>query len=297
MGLEKKTGIIMDGSVVNRLPEWFKTKLPSGEKYRHLRRILAESMLLTVCDSAICPNRGECWSRGVATFLIMGDVCTRSCRFCNVKTGKPAPLDDEEPQNVSSAIRNLGLRHVVITSVDRDDLPDGGASFFAEVIKEVKGRNSNCTVEVLVPDFKGSHDAAYRVLGAVPDIFGHNIETVPSLYHKARRGSIYRRSLDVLRSASEFGGGTLVKSGLMVGLGEEREELFQTMQDIRETGCMILTIGQYLSPSRAHLEVRKFYPPAEFDEIRNEALAMGFSKVMAGPLVRSSYLADLQIAD
>jgi lipoic acid synthetase len=281
----------------NSLPPWFRTKLPSGEGYQRLKAVLKEQDLPTVCNSAICPNRGECWSRGVATFLIMGDICTRSCKFCNVKTGRPDPLDEKEPVKVAKAIRALGLRHVVITSVDRDDLPDGGASFFALVVEETRKMNPNCTIEVLVPDFKGSEEAADKVIEAAPDIFGHNIETVPSLYPLARRGSLYQRSLGVLRHTAGSGKGIRVKTGLMVGLGEGRGELLITMREISETGCGILTVGQYLRPSPKHLVVNRFYEPEEFDELREEAIALGFTHVMAGPLVRSSYLADLQVSD
>jgi len=239
-------------SVKKRLPSWLKTKLPSGEKYQLLRRLLHGVGLHTVCNSAICPNRGECWSRGVATFLIMGDVCTRSCAFCNVMTGKPYPLDRGEPGRVALAVHALKLRHVVITSVDRDDLDDGGATFFGRVIREVRRKNPECAIEVLVPDFKGSAEAADEVLAASPDIFGHNVETVPSLYAAARRGSGYARSLDLLRHVAASGNDVRAKSGLMVGLGEEMEELRQTMRDIRDTGCEILTVGQYLQPSPGH---------------------------------------------
>ncbi len=279
----------------SRLPPWFKIKLPSGSAYQRLKRVLADEKLPTVCNSAICPNRGDCWSRGVATFLIMGDICTRACGFCNVRTGRPAPLDEDEPRKVSRAIRSLGLLHVVITSVDRDDLPDGGASFYARMIEEVRSGNPDCVIEILTPDFKGSRESIDLVIRAAPDIFGHNIETVPSLYRLARRGSVYGRSLDLLRQVAGEMDGIRVKSGLMTGLGETREELRQTMRDIRETGCEMLTLGQYLRPSPDHLEVKRFYSPEEFEEIREEAIAIGFSRVMAGPLVRSSYLADLQV--
>jgi lipoic acid synthetase len=283
--------------VKKSLPPWFKTKFPSGDRYRYLKRVLEEGNLPTVCNSAICPNRGECWSRGVATFLIMGDVCTRACGFCKVRTGKPDPLDTNEPGRVSRAIRDLELRHVVITSVDRDDLPDGGASFFARVVDEVRRGNPECTVEVLTPDFKGLGEAIDTVVWSAPRIFGHNIETVPSLYPVARRGSVYRRSLDLLQRVTMSDNGILVKSGLMVGLGEGRDELHRTMRDIRETGCEILTIGQYLNPSPKHLDVVRYYSPEEFVELREEGIALGFSRVMSGPLVRSSYLADLQISE
>ena len=295
--LKKGSRKIQVESNGGHLPVWFKTRLPSGEKYRRLRRMLDEEKLPTVCESAICPNRGECWSRGVATFLIMGEVCTRACGFCNVKTGRPAALDVEEPRKVSRAIKALGLRHVVITSVDRDDIMDGGASFYGRVIDEVRMGNPECTIEVLTPDFKGNREAIDVVIQAAPDIFGHNIETVPSLYHLARRGSAYERSLDLLRQVSSSSNDIRVKSGLMVGLGEEREELHRTMRDIRSTGCDILTVGQYLRPSPSHLEVERYCPPEEFDEIRDEAISMGFARVIAGPLVRSSYLADLQVAN
>jgi len=293
--VSEKTEKRIELAAYKRLPPWVRTRLPSGKRFLRLRDLLRREGLPTVCESAICPNRGECWSRGVATFLIMGDVCTRACRFCNVKTGRPGPLDGSEPLRVARAVRELALRHVVITSVDRDDLSDGGASFFAGVIQAVRVENPACTVEVLVPDFKGSQDAADRVIDASPDIFGHNIETVPSLYSRVRRGSVYLRSLDLLRHA-DVRGGVRVKTGIMVGLGECRDELRRTMEEIQETGCEILTIGQYLRPSPAHHEVRKFYTPGEFDELRQEAISMGFPRVMAGPLVRSSYLADQQIA-
>ncbi len=275
------------------LPAWFRTRLPNGAAYRLLSGIIRRESLHTVCDSAICPNRGECWSRGVATFLIMGDVCTRSCAFCNVRTGRPGPLDDGEVAGVALAVRDLRLRHVVITSVDRDDLPDGGASFFSRVIREVRHKAPGCAIEVLVPDFRGSHADATIVMEAAPEFFGHNIETVPSLYRVARRGSVYERSLSLLRFAAGRGG-MVVKTGLMVGLGEKMGELLETMAQIRETGCEMLTVGQYLQPSPAHLPVRRYYEPGEFGEIRETAMSMGFSHVTAGPLVRSSYLADLQ---
>jgi lipoic acid synthetase len=290
------TDRIGKGAGRGRLPAWFRTRLPTGERYRRLRRILDEERLPTICNSAICPNRGECWSRGIATFLILGDVCTRACAFCNVKTGRPAAADEGEPARVARAVRDLGLRHVVITSVDRDDLPDGGAGHYARVIDAVRAAAPGCAVEVLVPDFRGDLEAADRVIGAAPEVFGHNIETVPSLYRTARRGSDYGRSLGLLRHVAEAGAGMLVKTGLMVGLGETRDELRRTMAEIRGTGCGMLTVGQYLRPSPAHLDVVRFYDPEEFAEIRAEALSLGFTRVMAGPMVRSSYLADAQVA-
>jgi lipoic acid synthetase len=247
--------------------------------------------LHTVCEEAHCPNLGECWARGTATFMILGDVCTRACGFCAVKTGRPgAPPDPEEPRRVADAARRMRLRHAVVTSVDRDDQADGGASIFAATIREIRERVPGCAVEVLIPDFKGRWDALAVVLEARPDILNHNVETVPRLYRRARAGASFPRSLELLRRSKEAA--LLTKSGVMVGLGEERAELEQTIREIRDAGTDILTVGQYLRPSPQHLPVVRYYPPEEFAELRQLALGLGYAHVESGPLVRSSYHAE-----
>jgi len=273
---------------------WLKVKLPQGENYFELKQLVRDKRLHTVCESASCPNIGECWDQKTATFMILGDVCTRSCGFCDVKTGRPLGLDHGEPARVAEAVKTLGLRHAVITSVNRDELPDGGASIWAETIRQVKAQNPACTVEALIPDFEGMEAPLYSVMAAHPDILAHNTETVPRLYRTVRPQAKYPRSLELLQRAK--GRGCVTKSGLMVGLGEEREELRQVMYDLCAVHCDILTIGQYLQPSRQHLPVRRFYTPDEFGQLRQEGLAAGFRHVEAGPLVRSSYHAGEQKA-
>ncbi len=250
--------------------------------------------LHTVCEEARCPNIGECFDNLTATFMILGDICTRSCGFCAVTHGRPIGLDREEPHRVAHAVKVLGLEHAVITSVNRDDLADGGAGIFAATIREVRETAPTCTVEVLIPDFKGDRHALEIVLAAKPDILNHNVETVPRLYRGARAGAKYGRSLELLDRAKGFGPSMLTKSGLMLGLGEEREELLTTMQDLVEVGCDILTLGQYLRPSMNHLPVNRFYDPGEFRELKRIGETMGFKHVEAGPLVRSSYHAGHQ---
>ncbi len=252
--------------------------------------------LHTVCEEALCPNMAECWGSGTATFLILGDTCTRNCGFCAVRTGRPSPdsLDDREPHEVAVAVAAMGLRHVVITSVTRDDLKDGGAVRFGQTIRNVRARAPRCTVEVLVPDFRGDPDALRKVVDARPDIFGHNIETVERLYGLVRPEADYGRSLDLLRNVKALLSQIPTKSGLMVGLGETRKELLRAMADLREAGCDILTIGQYLSPSSRHLPVVRYYTPEEFEELKESGKARGFAWVEAGPLVRSSYRAEAQ---
>ena len=273
---------------------WLKVKLPHGDNYFELKQLVREQRLHTVCESASCPNIGECWDQKTATFMILGDVCTRSCGFCDVKTGRPLALDREEPARVAQAIRTLGLRHAVITSVNRDELPDGGAAIWAETIRQVKAQRAGCTVEALIPDFEGSEASLVTVLEAKPDILAHNTETVPRLYRTVRPQAKYPRSLELLRRAKKHG--FVTKSGLMIGLGESWEELRQVMQDLRAVQCDILTIGQYLQPSRPHLPVLRIYTPEEFRQLRQEALGFGFKHVEAGPLVRSSYHAGEQKA-
>ena len=273
---------------------WLKVKLPHGENYFALKQLVRDKRLHTVCESANCPNIGECWNQKTATFMILGDVCTRSCGFCDVKTGRPLGLDREEPARVAEAVNVLGLKHAVITSVNRDELPDGGAAIWAASIRQVKALNPDCTVEALVPDFEGQQEALWTVLAAEPDILAHNTETVPRLYRTVRPQAKYPRSLELLRRAKQRG--FVTKSGLMVGLGEEREELRQVMQDLCAVHCDILTIGQYLQPSRRHLPVLRIYTPGEFQRLRQDGLACGFRHVEAGPLVRSSYHAGEQKA-
>jgi lipoyl synthase len=273
---------------------WLKVKLPHGENYFELKQLVRDKRLHTVCESASCPNIGECWNQRTATFMILGDICTRSCGFCDVKTGRPLGLDREEPQRVAEAVKVLGLTHAVITSVNRDELPDGGAAIWAETIRQVKAQNPGCTVEALIPDFEGLEDSLLAVLEAQPDILAHNTETVPRLYRTVRPQAKYPRSLELLQRAKRQG--FVTKSGLMVGLGEEWEELHQVMQDLRAVHCDILTIGQYLQPSRRHLPVLRIYTPEEFRQLRQEGLAFGFKHVESGPLVRSSYHAGEQKA-
>jgi lipoyl synthase len=273
---------------------WLKVKLPHGENYFALKQLVRDKHLHTVCESASCPNIGECWNQKTATFMILGDVCTRSCGFCDVKTGRPLRLDGNEPVRVAEAIGMLGLKHAVITSVNRDELPDGGAAIWAATIQQVKTLNPDCTIEALIPDFEGLEAALLTVLQAKPDILAHNTETVPRLYRTVRPQAKYPRSLEVLQRAKKLG--FITKSGLMVGLGEEWEELRHMMQDLSAVHCDLLTIGQYLQPSRQHLPVLRFYTPEEFRQLRQEALACGFRHVEAGPLVRSSYHAREQKA-
>jgi lipoic acid synthetase len=245
--------------------------------------------LHTVCEEAQCPNIGECWNHGTATFMILGDVCTRACSYCAVSHGRPAAVDTAEPQRVADAIGTLDLDYVVITSVDRDDLSDGGASIFADTIRETRARLPECRIEVLIPDFQGSETALHTVLDARPDILNHNTETVPRLYRMARSGGRYARTLELLERSRTYAPELPTKSGLMVGLGEERHELIDTLEDLRRVGCGILTIGQYLRPSAAHAPMARYYHPDEFRELKERALEMGFVHVESGPLVRSSY--------
>jgi lipoic acid synthetase len=276
-----------------RKPPWFKVPAPGGPGYRRLHALVKREQLHTVCQEAACPNIGECWQRGTATFMILGDVCTRRCGFCNVKTGKPTWNDPLEPLRVARAVKVLGLRHAVITSVDRDDLPDKGASAFAAVIDQIRRHAPHCTVEVLTPDFQGQEMPLAKVIARRPDVFNHNVEVVPRLYPVARRGSQFTRSLRVLRLAKEMGGSKVVtKSGLMVGLGESFEEVVDALGQLRQALVQVVTIGQYLRPSADHLPVVRYWHPAEFKELERAAYALGFDHVAAGPLVRSSYHAD-----
>ncbi|NKB80469.1 MAG: lipoyl synthase [Nitrospirales bacterium] len=275
-----------------RLPPWFKVTLRTGSDYHDIRRIIDQHGLHTICEEARCPNVWECWNNRTATFLILGDVCTRRCHYCAVTTGKPDGLDRDEPERVAQAIDKLGLRHAVITSVNRDELDDGGASVFADTIRAIRQRRLACTVEVLIPDFQGKKDALATVMAEKPDILNHNIETVHRLFPTIRPQGKYPRSLEVLDWAAKMGGRT--KSGLIVGMGETDKEIRQVMQDLRAVGCMILSIGQYLQPTQDYWPVARFYTPEEFQAFREEGLALGFHHVESGPLVRSSYHAEQQ---
>jgi lipoyl synthase len=275
-------------------PEWLKVRFPTGENYGRLQELMRGQELHTVCEEARCPNIGDCWNRGTATFMILGDTCTRSCGFCAVKTGRPGTVDHGEPARVGMAVQRLGLRHAVITSVNRDELEDGGAGIFVETIRWVRRLSPGTTIEVLIPDFKGEREPLEMVMAAQPEILNHNTETVPRLYRKVRPQAVYERSLEVLRLAKELDGGALTKSGLMVGLGETKDELLPVFADLAANGVDILTVGQYLRPTADHLEVDRYWHPDEFAELKEAALAMGFRHVEAGPLVRSSYHAEEQ---
>jgi lipoic acid synthetase len=276
-------------------PAWIKARAPLGERYERLKGLMRELQLHTVCEEAHCPNVGDCWNRGTATFMILGDVCTRACGFCAVKTGLPGSAPDPgEPGRVADAVARLELRHAVITSVDRDDQADGGAWSFAACIREIRARVAGCAVEVLVPDFKGDWAALQTVIDARPDILNHNVETVPRLYRSVRPGARFSRSLELLRRSKQAGLPT--KSGIMVGLGEEWDELLETMRAIREQGTDILTVGQYLRPSAEHVPLLRYYTPEEFDRLKQFALGLGYRHVESGPLVRSSYHAEEQTA-
>jgi len=275
-------------------PEWLKVRAPGSENYLRLKGLMRGLGLHTVCEEANCPNIGECWHHGTATFMILGDTCTRSCGYCNVVHGTPNAPDAGEPVKVASAIHALGLSYVVVTSVDRDDLPDFGAAHFAQTIRETRARIPACRLEVLIPDFQGDEAALRIVLDARPDVLNHNIETVPRLYRTARPGGRYPRALDVLRRSREIAPDIPTKSGLMVGLGEEWDEVVATLTDLRSVGCQIVTIGQYLRPSIANLPMIRYYTPDEFAELKRIALTLGFGHVESGPLVRSSYHAHEQ---
>jgi lipoic acid synthetase len=270
-------------------PDWLKVRAPGSPSYLRLKSLMKDLHLHTVCEEAQCPNIGECWNHGTATFMILGDVCTRACSYCAVSHGRPAAVDDAEPVRVADAIRALALTYVVVTSVDRDDLPDGGASIFAATIRETRARRPECRIEVLIPDFQGNEPALRAVLDARPDILNHNTETVPRLYRMARSGGRYARTLELLDRSRRYAPDIPTKTGLMVGLGEERDEIIATLRDLRRVGCGILTLGQYLRPSAEHAPMVRYYHPDEFQALKQSALEMGFVHVESGPLVRSSY--------
>jgi lipoic acid synthetase len=280
-----------------RRPPWIKVRAPGGENYQRVYGLMREHTLHTVCEEAQCPNIGECWGRGTATFLMMGDTCTRSCGFCDIKTGRPSPLDWNEPNRIAESVRALNLRHVVITSVNRDERKDGGAPIFAMVIKRIRQLQPGCSIEVLIPDFKGNEVALKMVMDAQPEILNHNVETVPRLFRKVQPQDRYEWAMATLTNAKKMDPQVLTKSGIMVGLGETFEEVVEVMRDLVNCGVDILTIGQYLQPSKSHLAVERFYTPREFEEFKRIGLEMGFKWVESGPLVRSSYKADQQVRE
>lgn len=275
-------------------PAWLKVRAPGSENFLRLKSIMADLKLNTVCEDAHCPNIGECWHHGTATFMILGDICTRACSYCAVAHGKPVVTDLDEPRRVAHAIDSMGLKHAVITSVDRDDLPDGGAAIFADTIRQTRAQRPECRIEVLIPDFQGKEAPLRTVLDAGPDVLNHNIETVPRLYRMARSGGRYPRSLELLDRSRTYAPHIATKTGIMVGLGEEHDEILQVFADLRRVGVQILTIGQYLRPSPAHAEMKRYYHPDEFGELKAAAMALGFTHVESGPLVRSSYHAHEQ---
>ena len=280
-----------------KIPEWIRVRVHEGENYKQLKQLVRDRRLHTVCEEAHCPNIFDCWNRRTATFMILGDVCTRACRFCAVTSGRPAELDIGEPIRVAESVADLGLRHAVITSVDRDDLRDGGAEIFARTIRAVRRRSPGTSIEVLTPDFQGDRNAIRVVVEARPDIFNHNTETVPRLYARIRPKAVYANSLGLLAYVKELAPRMVTKSGVMVGLGETSEELLDVFRNMRSHHIDVLTVGQYLRPSRKHAEVVRYYRPEEFQELKKAAVAMGFEHVQSGPLVRSSYHADEQIPE
>ena len=277
-----------------RKPPWIRAQWPGGQRYREIVALLDEASLNTVCQEARCPNIGECFNRGTATFMILGDTCTRACGFCAVDSGRPAPLDWGEPGRLARTVERLGLNYAVITSVNRDDAPDGGAAIFAACIRAVRRLRPECSVEVLIPDLMGDWRALRTVLDAQPTVLNHNVETVERLYPRVRHQARYERSLELLRRAAQHQSRIPTKSGFMLGLGERREEVSQLLRDLRAANCELLTVGQYLRPSAKHLPVERYAPPEEFEQLRKEALTLGFAHVESGPMVRSSYHAEQQ---
>ncbi len=279
-------------AIFGNKPRWLKVKAPTSRQYRNIKQIVKNRSLNTVCESASCPNIGQCWHEGAAAFMILGGICTRNCTFCDVPTGRPEPVDEEEPERLAEAASAMALRHVVITSVDRDDLVDGGAGQFVECIKALRAIDPKPTIEVLTPDFKGKPGALDKVLAQRPEVFNHNVETVPGLYSQVRPAADYRYSLQVLTAASRTGDGVVAKSGMMLGLGESDSEIMEVLGDLRRAGVSYLTLGQYLRPSLQHRPVDRYLPPEEFDRLRQSALDMGFKRVESHPLARSSFHAE-----
>ncbi len=275
---------------IPRKPEWLKIKIPKAQVHKHVNGLVLEKHLHTICESGNCPNAGDCWGRGTATFMILGDICTRSCKFCNVKTGRPLPADETEPTKVAESVQKLNLKHCVITSVDRDDLPDGGASIWVKTIQEIKRLNPKTTIEVLIPDFDGKPEVIQLIIEAKPEVISHNLETVERLTPQIRTKAKYQTSLKVLKQIADSG--IVAKSGIMLGLGETEAEIVQTMDDLRKVNCKVMTLGQYLQPTRSHHPVLEYIHPDKFAEYKILGLQKGFSYVESSPLVRSSYKAD-----
>lgn len=286
----KDLNIVQEENKMKNKPSWLKVKLPTGEEYKKVRNIVSEHKLHTICESGNCPNMGECWGAGTATFMILGNICTRSCGFCAVKTGRPLPADYNEPERVANSVKLMNVKHCVITSVDRDDLKDGGSIIWAETVKKVREFSPGTTMETLIPDFKGDWDNLQRIIDIAPEIVSHNLETVRRLTRQVRIQAKYDRSLEVIKRLKE--GGMRTKSGVMLGLGETEEEVIETMQDLVNAGCDILTLGQYLQPTPKHLPVKEFITPGQFAKYKEIGLEMGFRYVESGPLVRSSYHAE-----
>ncbi|HAH23537.1 MAG TPA: lipoyl synthase [Prolixibacteraceae bacterium] len=276
-----------------RLPRWMKMQMPKGESYSKVKNLVTQHQLHTICTSGNCPNIGECWNRGTATFMILGNICTRNCKFCGVTTGKPLPPDPKEPMRIAQSVHTMQLKHAVITSVDRDDLPDLGAGFWAQTILEVKKLNPATTIEVLIPDFQGKAELIQKVIAASPEVISHNMETVERLTPHIRSAAKYRTSLEVIRLIASSG--IIAKSGVMLGLGETEEEVLQVMDDLRSVGCKVMTIGQYLAPTLGHIQVVEYITPEQFEHYRTIGLEKGFSFVESSPLVRSSYRADAHV--
>ena len=281
------------GKVVIGKPDWLKTKIPLGKKYIRVREIVEKNNLHTICTSGHCPNMADCWGRGTATLMILGDICTRSCKFCNVKTGKPEKVDWEEPARVAKSVKLMGIKHCVLTSVDRDDLEDGGAGIWARTIRSIKELNPETTIEALIPDFDNKHDLLQKVIDSNPEVISHNLETVRRITPLVRSKAKYDTSLQVIKYLS--GSEIRIKSGIMVGLGETEQEVFETMDDLRSVGCEVFTIGQYLQPTKRHIEVKEFVSPEIFEKYRKAGLAKGFKYVESSPLVRSSYHAEKHV--
>ena len=280
----------MPDNLIQKKPKWLRVKLPTGKKYKQVRKLVSDNKLHTICESGNCPNMGECWGEGTATFMILGNICTRSCGFCSVATGRPLPVDWEEPEKVANSVKLMGVKHCVITSVDRDELPDGGSKLWVETVKAVRRISPGTTMETLIPDFKGISEQVQRIINVAPEIVSHNIETVRRLTKEVRIQAKYDRSLAVLKQLKE--GGMRTKSGIMLGLGETEEEILETMDDLRSVGVDIMTIGQYLQPTPKHLPVKEFVTPEQFDKLKVIGLEKGFRYVESSPLVRSSYRAE-----
>ena len=295
-GTSQLVQIELGGPLRMPKPSWLRARAPTGDNFHNLKKLARGLGLHTVCESAQCPNIGECWSHKTATFMLLGDICTRRCGFCAVPKGKPQPIDRDEPRRVAEAVAALGLKHAVVTSVNRDDDNLGGARIFAETIREIRERTPDCRVEVLIPDFQGMDEALKVVLDAQPDVLNHNTESVPRLYRVVRSGARYERTLKLLENVKKLSPGMVTKSGVMVGLGETTEELIEVFRDLGDSDVDILTVGQYLRPSRDHLPIARFYTPEEFNSLRDDALRFGFRHVESGPLVRSSYHAHEQAA-